>query len=110
MSLREALAGGGGVKSIQTGFVRVTPLTAGTGEDVNFINVTISAVTAAKCTVQFDGAADLGGAGYLSGASDLSFVPTARLTSSTNLRIAMRSGTSGTTYTISGRWTVVEYK
>lgn len=109
MSLREALAGGGGVKSIQTGYVNTSTLTTGTAEDLYHINVTISAVTAAKCTVQFDGTADIGGEGYLSGGTNPSFVPTARLTSATNLRIAMRRP-SGSAFSISGRWQVVEYK
>lgn len=108
MSMRELLAGGGGVKSIQTGYVLSPQLTsAGSGEDARSFDVTISAVNTAKSIVIFDGVASNSAGERYNAGSNLSYLPTARLTSATNLRFG--NSANATTY-ICGRWTVVEYK
>jgi hypothetical protein len=79
------------VASIQTGFVQNLPPSTGSGEDAYYLDVTITAVAStSKVDVTFQD--QVGGC-------------TARLTSTTNLRIARQTNT-----TISGRWRVVEYK
>lgn len=90
------------IKSIQEGYAS-SARSIGTGEDASYINVTISAVIVAKSVVLFDGGAgsNEGAAfGYASSAKC-----TARLTSSTNLRISVPT----TMAHIAGRWRVVEY-
>lgn len=86
---------GGGVKSVQTGYVSLGAGTAGSGEDAAYLDVTITAVSAInKCVVYFQ-------SGYASGVQPL----TARLTSTTNLRISHPTASSP----IYGRYYVVEY-
>ena len=110
MSLREALAGGGGVKSIQTGYVSVAPV-SGTAEDSRYTDITISAVDASKCAVSFEGGLNGGTntpANSFLRASNANnaWGCTGRVLNSTTLRIASPA-TGGT---IAGRWQVVEYK
>lgn len=115
MSIREILAGGGGVKSIQTGYVDSTSPTTGTGEDNRHVNVTISAVSSmAKCVVTFDGSgatnSNSSGGYSAPGTSSDVMVVTARLTSTTNLRLGTKSVAAQNAGGIAGRWTVVEYQ
>ena len=100
------------IESIQEGYVAATSLTAGSGEDAYYTDVTISAVVVAKSVVVFEGIA--GNIGSYATAYTISSTyfgrkPTARLTSTTNLRIASAGGTSPPTH-MTGRWKVVEYK
>jgi len=86
----------GTVKSIQTGYLAPAAAAGGAGEDIYFRDVTITSVVVAKSIATFQAARD--GAGvYL--------IETARLTSTTNVRLASINGSS----TVGGRWTVVEY-
>lgn len=90
------------IKSIQTGYASSAALSSGSGEDAKYLDVTISAVTAAKSVVMFDG-----GAGSSTSAAtsyNSTNKCTYRLTSSTNLRISNLIQTA-----IAGRWQVVEY-
>ena len=98
---------GGGVKSIQTGYVNTATTSTGTGEDARFLNVTISSVNTAKAYAWFVGgwAASEGNATLKSvdGVGIFECLP--RLTSSTNLRLSSNRTEPG----ISGRWYVVEF-
>ena len=100
------------IESIQEGYVAVASLTAGSGEDAHYTDVTISAVVIAKSVAVFEGIAG-NNAGYPTAYTISSGVfgrePTARLTSTTNLRIASAGGTTPPTH-MTGRWKVVEYK
>ena len=90
------------IKSIQTGYVD-SATSNGSGEDVKYLDVTVSAVTVANCACFFYGGASSSAAyamGYQAG-----YITTPRLTSTTNLRLGAQSGTQ-----IVGRWYVVEYK
>lgn len=85
-----------GVRKVQTGFITATNFSSGTGEDLNYFNITISPVSAAnKCEVYFQLA-------YIFGSN--SHLPTARLTSTTNLRISITYPTSS----LALRWYVME--
>lgn len=90
------------IKSIQTGYASSTAPSSGSGEDTKYLDVTISAVTAAKSVVMFEGGAGPSASAAMSYASTNKC--TYRLTSSTNLRISNFSQTA-----IVGRWQVVEY-
>lgn len=97
------------VESIQEGYIDVTSLSTGSGEDTRYKDVTISAVDTTKCVCRFIGSMANSSAKaryYNSGAYSYQAIPTAKLTSSTNLRI----GCSTTDTYIAGRWVVVEYK
>lgn len=103
----EGAGGGGGlsVASYQTGYVN-SGTSTDSGEDTRYVDVTISAVDTTKCLIAVQG-----GGGNSEGvarlkASDSTFVTelTARLTSTTNLRIS-----SGVATVIVGRWQVLEY-
>jgi hypothetical protein len=97
-----------GVKQVITGYVEASA-SAGSGEDVVYVDVTISAVNTAKSVVFF-----LGGTGssavnarLLTASSASSSSCTARLTSTTNVRIS--ANTNLGTPIISGRYTVLEF-
>lgn len=93
------------IKSIQTGYVASNSTSTSTGEDAVYLDVTISAVTVAKSLVTLTG----GGQGSsVNGATQPATTGqyiTARLTSTTNLRI---SGPGSSAYLV-GRWQVVEF-
>lgn len=101
---------GGGVKSIQTGYFFST-LSAGSGEDAKFVDVTISSVSTAKSIPNFYGTGVNGGLqeayysydGAGSGVIQSFVLP--RLTSSTNLRCSTNYNGQ---FRMSGRWYVVE--
>lgn len=82
---------GGGVKSVQTGYVNAPTLTAGSGEDTRHLNITVSAVDTSKTICFISGGASVSGqgiGGFLkSGGTNVAEV-TWRLTSSTNLRVS----------------------
>ena len=101
MSTFAGLFASGGVKSIQEGFTSGATSTS-TGEDIRYVDITISAVVVAKCVVEFIGGAGTSAAAALTPASN--YICTARLTGTTTLRIA----TTNTVTTIAGRWRVVE--
>lgn len=101
---------------VQTNYVAATSLTTGTGEDLRFTDVTITAVSdwQNRCVVQFDGGASAGSSSIeafsrdgISAGVD-AMVCTARLTSSTNLRISCPQDLP-TADRIYGRWTVIDY-
>lgn len=94
----------GSVKSVQTGFVSSSSLSAGSGEDLQFVNVTISAVTTGKCIVSFVGGAGTSVPSAVWPANDGYYV-TARLTSSTQLRLSCARSASN----LVGRWQVIEF-
>lgn len=103
------LVGGAGLSGVQTGHINnVTPSTS-TGEDAYYYDVTITAVgDTTKCISMFDGGAGTNANdGMLKSGSTASALVTARLTSTTNLRVSFQS-TIGT-YNITGRWTVIEF-
>lgn len=107
----ELVAAGGGsvIKSIQTGYVSSSSLSTGTGEDLRYLDVTISAVTTAKSFVMFVGGAAASIAYAVKEYGDGIKIAkvTLRLTSSTNLRISIPSHDGESL--VAGRWTVVEY-
>lgn len=113
-NLAAAASGGSVIKSIQTDAVATSSISTGTGEDTRFIDVTISAVTTAKCVVLFEGGWNNNGtvdiaASYIrwsgTGASFNIGLCTARLTSTTNLRISTRLPCTS----MAGRWQVIEF-
>lgn len=116
MSIREMLAGGGGVKSIQTGYVRSATLASGTGEDNRYLDITISGVNVSKSMVMVSGSGGAGTLGfdgsYYSSvtSSGVVFVLFPKLTSATNLRLGTKDVNSNSASSIAARWTVVEYK
>jgi len=104
----------GGIKSIQTGFVDSASGSAGTSmtEDWIYVDVAISAVAdIAKCDVSIDGGGAVSGSpiaiNIAMSKTATTHEITARLTSTTNLRVSM--ATSGTHHRISGRWKIVEH-
>lgn len=86
---------GGGIKSIQTGYV--TGSTTGTGEDLVYADDTVSAVVVANSVVfAFGSNTNFGGANL-----------TGRMTSTTNVRVSDPINASGT---IRARYYIVEYE
>ena len=97
------------VQSVQEGYIDVTSLSTGSGEDTRYKDITISAVDTAKCVCRFVGtmASSSANARYYNyNMAPAQHIPTAKLTSTINLRI----GCSTTDAYIAGRWVVVEYK
>lgn len=97
--------------TVQTGFISTSSSLSGSGEDVRYYDVTISAVSAInKCKVHFNGSwcsvsdpdtvLDINNPASASVTSRA----TCRLTSTTNLRIST-SRSAGNAY-VKGRWTV----
>lgn len=81
-----------GVKSIQTAYIS-TGVTNGSGEDTRYVDVTVSSVNTAKSVVWYVD-------NYVGDKA------TARLTSSTNLRIGKIDTASGA---FAGRYYIVEF-
>lgn len=109
-ALTAATEGGSVVKSVQSGYVSAAAA-AGSGEDVRYLDVPISAVDASKCLVLFvGGASDSTSNAVVKSSTTIARVVEClpRLTSSTNLRIAQPGWGIGTVY-ITGRWTVIEF-
>lgn len=117
-----AAGGGSVIKSSQSGYLNTSSISttgsAGT-EDYRYVDVTISAVDVTKAIVTFEGSmGSQGGAnatgGYAQyGNNTITSIPTARLTSSTNLRISVSDKNNGlslnSSTSINGRWKVVEF-
>lgn len=99
-ALETTLAAISPIQSIQTGYAPVTVGSSGSGEDTMYKDITITAVDTAKSVVLIQPSVDAGD-------NYAPLITSARLTSTTNLRLSKGSGTS--TY-VSGRWTVIEYK
>ena len=95
MATTSSLLGGGGIKSIQTGYVDA--INAGTGEDVGYADATISAVVIAKSVVLVQG--------YSTAATGNTHL-TGRLTTTTNVRISSPDNGS---YNIRARYYVIEF-
>lgn len=112
MSLRELLAGGGGVKSIQTGWVEaIRSGTTGTAnqQDTSYLDVTISAVDPNKCVVFHDlGFATPIATARLKASSTSVFAVSGRVFNSTTVRLSAVNDSASNLF--AGRWTVVEYK
>ena len=96
---------------VQTGWADNPTLSAGTGEDAKFVDITITAVSdIARCSVSFVGGAttalaNSGSAMTKSGGTS-SWMVTARMLNSTTLRLScVASGV----LSIYGRWTVTDY-
>jgi len=100
---------GGGLKSYQTGYVSGTT-TSGSGEDARYVDVTVSSVNTAKTICSFDGGgingALSGAMSYYSGGSEMAIFA-ARMTSSTNVRIANGRGNNWPS-NVAGRWQIAE--
>jgi hypothetical protein len=104
---------GGGIKSIQTGYLNYVNASSGTTgtEDERFFDVTISAVSTGKAVPDF-----FGTSGSSASTSGYYFVSTNSLTSSvrprftsgTNLRLSTFGNFQGGSPAISGRWYVIE--
>lgn len=109
MSTMSQFFGGnaGAIKSIQSGYVQAD-MTAGTGEDSSFVDITINPVSTAKTVLDVFGSASFvtNSAGYIfnsTSTSNATAVLRPRLTSSTNLRISSRATN------ILCRWYVIEF-
>jgi len=94
---------GGGLKSLQTGYVNGTS-SSSTGEDARYFDVTVSAVVIAKSIPDFQGNIGYGG-GYYFYADQVQTIATIRLTSTTNLRVSSRDPTYSNA---NGRWYLAE--
>lgn len=107
MSLFSELFGGGGIKSIQSGYVSTTSLSSGSGEDTEYVDITISSVNTAKAVITFAGgfSDSVANTTFRSGGTAVQ-EPTRRLTSPTNLRLAVPNTFASA---CAGRWTVMEY-
>lgn len=101
---------------VQTGYVAAVALSTGSGEDLRYTDVPVTAVSdwQTRCDVRFDGGAITGSSGIeafsrdgISAGVD-AMVCTVRLTSATNLRISCPQDTPTATR-IYGRWTVLDY-
>jgi len=98
---------GGGLKSFQTGYVSTTTLTTGTGEDVRYVDVTVSSVDTTKCFAVFEGGfSSSTNNSMVKSGGNTAFDATVRLTSSTNLRISTNYADAA----VVGRWKILEFK
>lgn len=106
--LSDLVGSGGGVRTVQTGYLSAVAMSTGTGEDSKYYDVTLpTAVIVAKCRAEFQGTTAVVSAesGYLYFDSTSPILPcTARVTGVNNLRISSVSGGF-----LTGRWYVVEY-
>jgi hypothetical protein len=103
--------GGGGVNSIQDGYINTSSLTTGTGQDLRYVDVTISSVVVANSVVTFQGSGSTNASrvpDYFSNTAISQPIAIPRLTSSTNLRISCPTSTAPAA-AIAGQWVVVEY-
>ena len=104
--LSQFLPSTGGLKSFQTGFVSVAS-SEGSGEDLLFTEVTLSPVVASKTVTGFQGSGgtSTSAALYSSISVENTGIVTARMTSSTNLRLAVSQSVAAF---IRGRWQAAE--
>lgn len=114
---------GSGVKQIITGFVNEvapTNVNALSGEDYFYYDITHGGtVNTSKCTVTFTGSSGYPGyanaynAGLTGSSGYTRRIVSARLTSTTNLRLAaqydLNVGNSASYYYFTGRFTIIEY-
>jgi hypothetical protein len=113
MSIRELLAGGGGMKKHAEGYIDTRTLSSDTGEDAKYVDVTISALPdLSKAECVFIGAStnwsdndDLP-AYQSSTATRAMGIVLPRLTSATNLRLSLASAAAGG---VRGRYTVWDF-
>jgi hypothetical protein len=102
-------ASGGGINSIQTGYINSgSGVNGGAGQDNVYFDITISSVTTSKSVPDFFGSLSNGSLPGYSNNSEAFYILMPRLTSATNLRLSMNAGY--TYYTATGRWYVVEAK
>lgn len=102
----------GRVHNVQTGWTVSARTGSIAGEDDSYKNITISAVTSiAKCYCVFTGVYTNAGGETINYSSDAlqDYIVTARLTTTTNLRLATPINAS-TGFKFIGRWYVVEYE
>jgi hypothetical protein len=101
---------GGGLKSYQTGYVSATPST-GSGEDTSFFDVTVSSVSTSKTMCSFAGSGSTfpsrAMAYYSQNGAEIQAILSARMTSSTNLRLATSFSSPAPTFMV-GRWQIAE--
>ena len=106
-------ASGGGIKSIQTGYLNAVTATFGTAgtEDERYYDVTISSVNTSKSMPDFFGSAagdTISSGYYFFNTSNRNSTIRPRFTSGTNLRLSTFGTNQGGTAYILGRWYVVE--
>lgn len=104
---------GGGIKSIQTGYLNNVKGSFGTPgtEDERFFDVTISAVNTSKAVPDFFGSAstsDISSGYYFLTTSQRTSTIRPRFTSTTNLRLSTFGTNQGGTPNYLGRWYVIE--
>lgn len=99
------------LRSIQTGSVDTTTTTNGTAPEANYVDVTISPVTVSKCFI----VANIGAGSGTNNVSEAQVVSRmlgqtgqAYLLNSTTLRI--HGSVTGAYRSLTGRWTIIEYK
>ena len=110
----DSLLSSGGLKSYQTGAV-AGGVAVGTGEDLRYVDITVSSVDVLKTVCSFDG-------GFATGTdteiplqksggsvSKVIKVCTIRMLNATTIRISTRD-TTGQTARIVGRWQIAESK
>jgi len=100
----------GGLKSYQTGYVSSASLTTGTGEDLSYLNVTVSSVSTSKTMCSFAGSGSSSvtrAMAYFITGTEQQTIISPRMTSSTNLRLANAYGNSPSTAMV-GRWQIAE--
>jgi hypothetical protein len=101
---------GGGLKSYQTGYVNSASLTTGTGEDLRYLDVTVSSVDTAKtmCSFAGSGSSSVSRAmAYFITGTEQQTIISPRMTSSTNLRLANTYNNAPSTAMV-GRWQIAE--
>jgi hypothetical protein len=101
----------GGLKSYQTGYVSATPST-GSGEDTSFYDLTVYSVSTSKTMCSFAGSGSISGASramayYSQNGAEIQAILSARMTSSTNLRLATSYSSPAPTF-MAGRWQIAE--
>lgn len=96
---------GGGLKSFQTGFIS-TNMNVGSGEDVRYLDITVSAVVTAKTIGAFQGSLGSNTHALYSGyGGEDSGIATTRMISTTSLRLANNRNIAAY---LSGRWQLAE--
>jgi len=110
---------GGGVRSIQTGYVNNLLYTSVSGtisaEDYLRWDITVNAVAdTSKCVIQFAGAAKTTNFAYqpayfLNGSVPM-FIPTAIMLNTTTIRFMSNGNLNNPPAYLLGRWTLIEYR
>lgn len=106
MGTLDSLVAGGGLNSLQDGYVS-SLVTTGAGQDLSYVDITVTSVDTAKTITSFEGGLGLNDARAMQRmGTNISYVCTTRMVNSTTLRIASPASEAR----IVGQWTVAELR